>query len=326
MTCKLSLESLPASVAVTLSIINIIIALLALCGNSLVFIVVYRNKNLRTRSNCCLVSLASTDFFVGLALEPLFIMQLLSSEIALSCDVNAARRFFTAMLTGASMSTIALISYDRYVHVSKTVNYNEHMKKATTGIFIFLSWFLPLACTFFKYIGKDELVYSGSIFVYSVIMVIIIVVSYLKIMRSIKLKRASLQCTSGDNLNKQQERRQGERMLRTHERAAKAIAIIIVCFAIFIAPISVFHGLSAFMKVSSNAVLSKKSTMIFYAIAMTISKANSAINPFIYYSKMPDFKDTARKVFNQLSVGSSNDIVLMRSGNRDKTIKNLDIK
>ena len=312
MTCKLSIEALPASASITLSVVNMIIALLAICGNTVIFYIVYRNTNLRTRSNCCLISLAATDILVGLVLEPLFISQLLSSKAALNCNMNAARRFLTAMLTGASMSTIAVISYDRFIHLSKTVDYKKHMKKTTMAILISLSWLLPFASTFFKYIGKDELVYSGSIFAYSLIMVIIIVVSYLKIIGILKSRKKSLENKSSDAVTRQQEKRRQERQLRMQEKAAKAIATIIVCFAIFIAPISVFHGLSAITKISNKVKSSADNEknrwmIIFYAVAMTISKANSAINPFIYYYRIPEFKDTAKKVFNSISAAPNQD-------------------
>lgn len=304
MTCKVSLESLPTTAGIALSIINTVIGLLALCGNLIVFVIVYRNTKLRTRSNCLLISLATTDFLVGLVLEPIFVIQMLSSKLALNCDLNGTRRFLTATLTGASMGTIALISYDRYIHLSKTVNYNEHMKKTKVAALITMSWLLPFVCTFFKDIGKNELVYSGSIVAYSSIAVAIIVVSYVKIMQIIKAKKRTLKSMKNDMSDRQQEQRQEVRRIRGEERAAKAIATIMACFAIFIAPIAVYHGLSAIAKIQSMDVGDKSSLILFYAIAMTISKANSAVNPFIYYYRIPEFKETAKKVFESASIAS----------------------
>ena len=298
-----------------MSIINVIIGLLALIGNSLIFYIVHRNTTLRTRTICCLISLTTTDLLVGVALEPLFIMQLLSSRIAMNCHLNAARRFLTAMLTGASMSTIALISYDRFVHLSKTVNYDKHMTRGKVATLITFSWLLPITCTFFKYIGDNEVAYSASIFAYSLIMAVIILVSYSKIMQIIDLKKRSLREPSSDAINKRAEVRREERMLKTQERAAKAIRLIFVCFALFIVPIAMYHGIAIVSKISGGSRTSsgaeKNSWMIiFYAVAMTISMANSAINPIIYYCRIPEFRDTVKKVLNSISVSYDRDEIV----------------
>ena len=309
MTCKLSLKDLPSSAGIALGIINVVIGLMALFGNSLIFYIVHRHTTLRTRTICCLISLTTTDLLVGLALEPLFIMQLLSKTLAMDCHLNAVRRFLTAMLTGASMSTIALISYDRFVHLSKTINYDKHMTKRKVATLIALSWLLPISCTFIKYAGDNEVAYSGSIFGYSLIMAVIILVSYSKIMKIINIKKRSLRNPSSDAINVRAEARREGRMLQTQERAAKAIRLIFVCFALFIVPISMYHGIAIVSKISggtrSSSDAEKKRRMItFYAVAMTISMANSAINPIIYYCRIPEFRDTVRKVLNNFSVSS----------------------
>ena len=311
MTCKLNLKDLPASVGITLGIANIIIGLLAFSGNLFIFYIVIRNTSLRTRTVCCLISLTTTDFLVSLALEPLFIIQLLSSRLAINCELNATRRFLTAMLTGASMSTLAAISYDRFVHLSKTVNYEKHMTKTLMACLITLSWLLPFTSTFFKYIGEDELVYSASIFVYSLIMVSIILVSYAKIMKIIDSKRKSLSALASDTINRHAELRREQRLLRTQEKAAKAIRLIFLCFGLFIIPITAYHGIAIVSKMSagrsqhSESAEKRRWMIIVYAVAMTISMGNSAINPVIYYFRIPEFKDTAKKVINTISVTSN---------------------
>lgn len=296
MTCKQSLTNLSDSFRMIFGCINIIICLLSMFGNILIFIVIYRNTGLRTRSNCCLVSLAMTDFLVGIALEPLFIIQMFSSSLAENCTLNSVRRFLTALLTGASMGTIALISYDRFMHLSKTVNYSKYMTKLKVIILIALCWLLPLTNTFFKYIGKDEFVYSISIFIYATLMAVIIAVSYVKIMRIIKQKKRQLSKTRDKVTVKATHRSKEQRTLSTHERAAKAIAIIVAFFALSVAPISCYHGMSAIKKQKPSKNEVNNLYVIFYSVAMTISMANSIINPFIYYYRVPGFSETAKKV------------------------------
>ena len=216
------------------------------------------------------------------------------------------------------MSTIAVISYDRFVHVSKTVNYDKYMTKGVVATLLTFSWILPITCTFFKYIGENELVYSGSIFAYSLIMAVIILVSYAKIVRVIKLKRRSFLKRSSSAINKQCQMRREERMLRAQERAAKAIRLIFLCFGLFIVPITAYHGISAITKSSDDAKPSagmqkRRWLTLFYAVAMTISMANSAINPVIYYYRLPEFKSAAMRVLNTISLSSNHEEIVKGS-------------
>lgn len=194
------------------------------------------------------------------------------------------------------MGTIALISYDRFMHLSKTVNYSKYMTKLKVIILIALCWLLPLTNTFFKYIGKDEFVYSISIFIYATLMAVIIAVSYVKIMRIIKQKKRQLSKTRDKVTVKATHRSKEQRTLSTHERAAKAIAIIVAFFALSVAPISCYHGMSAIKKQKPSKNEVNNLYVIFYSVAMTISMANSIINPFIYYYRVPGFSETAKKV------------------------------
>ncbi len=306
MQCSQSLEGLSNVYRAIFGVLNIIIGLMALVGNLFIFIAIHKNRSLRTKSNCFLISLAMTDFLVGLVLEPIFVVQMFSASMAENCTLNIARRFFTALLTGSSMGTIAAISYDRFIHLSKTVLYNENMKMRKVVVIISACWILPLISTFLKHVGQMEAVYSACIFIYALLTICVILISYFSIIRIVKRKKSEMKDATNDgNMpGRNTSKRDEKRRLRTETRAAKAIAMVIIIYCITVLPISVYQGLTSVKVISATSI--DIGVRLFYSIALTISSANSIINPFIYYFRIPGFRETLKKavVFSSASVNS----------------------
>eukprot|EP00112_Aurelia_sp_Birch-Aquarium-sp1_P011947 Seg2508.4 transcript_id=Seg2508.4/GoldUCD/mRNA.D3Y31 product="putative trace amine-associated receptor 3" protein_id=Seg2508.4/GoldUCD/D3Y31 len=164
-SCYQSLE-IPTILAYMLAAVNILQGLASSIGNFIVFCIIIKFKILHTRSNVCLMSLATTDLLVGLVLEPLHIMQLSSAEYRSNCKMNTVRRFLAALFMGASIGSIAVVSYDRYMHLSKTLNYGLYMPKKKIACLLMMAWTVPLAIVFTRYISE---------FVYEVVIVVYIV-------------------------------------------------------------------------------------------------------------------------------------------------------
>ena len=304
MACIYSVEDLTEPTQIILSFFNTVIALLATLGNVSVCYVFLSNRSLRTRSNCYLISMAITDLLVGTVLEPLFIAQFASKELAKNCKLNATRRFTTAVLTGATMGTIAVISYDRFVHLSKTVHYNNYMGKTKVAVLIGITWVLPIISTFLRYIGDKEIVYSASIFVYALIMVAVTVFSYISIFKIVRKTRNQVFKEVSSNVTDHQQTGRLQRQSNTDWKVLKMVSIVVACFFIFVFPISIFHCKAASSKllakkdVTSNQDQPDNQMILFYSIAMTISMANSIVNPCIYYFRLPEFRRAARRTLD----------------------------
>ena len=304
MRCMNSLENLTETTRVVLIIFNVLIGVLATLCNSLAFYVFMSSHTLLTRSNSYLISMMMTDFLVGTVLEPLFIAQLASTETARSCHLNDTSRFITAILTGVTMGTIALISYDRFILLSKAVRYNLYIGNVKVAVLIALSWFLPFAITFCKYLDDEELVYCVVVFVYATIMVIITIISYYKIISTIRKKRKQICVHIAVGILQQPQIIDRRLNKNTNEKAIKMVSIVIACFLIFIAPISVFHGISASSKMlpniepASNMEVPNRQMILFYSVAMTVSMAGSIANPFVYYYRLPQFRKITKRKLN----------------------------
>ena len=286
-----------------LGIVNSLQGLADIIGNLFVFYIVLKNKRLRTRSNACLMSLAITDFAVGLILEPMHVMQFFSDSYRNNCGFNTVRRFLATLFMGASIGSIAVVSYDRYMHLSKTVNYRQHMSKRKIAFLLILSWLVPLIVPGFRF--TSEAAYKIMIIIYIVSMLAIMITCYVVIIRIVKKRENVLKSANNFDKSKAME-------IKSHIRAAKAIALIIAIFLLSYAPLAFYHAITAISSFSSSSsIISASARETGYAVLMTIGMANSAVNPVIYYLRIPEFKKSFKRylkfLFPMLRETVSND-------------------
>ena len=112
------------------------ICILAIAGNTCMWIIVIRNKDLRTVTNSFLLTLASADLMVSVINMPVTILTIFRGEWVFSDD--ACRVFgFTNMLTlVASVLSLCNISINRYIMVCKPTKFKNVYTKRNAVIMI----------------------------------------------------------------------------------------------------------------------------------------------------------------------------------------------
>eukprot|EP00112_Aurelia_sp_Birch-Aquarium-sp1_P025248 Seg831.1 transcript_id=Seg831.1/GoldUCD/mRNA.D3Y31 product=Melanopsin protein_id=Seg831.1/GoldUCD/D3Y31 len=308
--CSNNFATLPSSLSTFFGVTNTLIGSVSFLGNIVIFYVFLKERRLRNRSSFCLLSLAMSDWLVGAALEPLFIAQLFVRSVRDNCGLNNVRRFFTAMLMGASMSSIALISYDRYIHLSKTTHYNLHMTKRKLCILIFLCWTLPGLSPLFNSINEGHGIFSGMIFVYTFAMLFVITGSYFMILKIVKQKEVQVLKSGSESNGNDETQRTQQKLSAGRLRVAKAISFVILCFVMSNAPLVAYLAIVAAGTLSGKQLLDTEQFDILYCTIITISLANSTINPVIYYFRIPGFKEALLRRLrirknNKVSFGST---------------------
>ena len=74
-----STPSIPTGIAVSLSTLNIFLSIIASLGNALILVALHKETSLHPPTKRLFRCLAITDLFVGIILQPLFTISLLSS-------------------------------------------------------------------------------------------------------------------------------------------------------------------------------------------------------------------------------------------------------
>uniref|UniRef100_A0A672TV25 G-protein coupled receptors family 1 profile domain-containing protein n=2 Tax=Strigops habroptila TaxID=2489341 RepID=A0A672TV25_STRHB len=133
-------------VLVLLAFLMVLLALVTILGNALVILAFITDGSLRHRSNYYFLNLAISDFAVGAFCIPLYIPYALTGTWHLGRGLCKTWLVMDYLLCTASVFNIVLISYDRFLSVTKAVSYraqqgttsNPVIKMVAIWVFAFL--------------------------------------------------------------------------------------------------------------------------------------------------------------------------------------------
>ncbi|XP_043921753.1 histamine H3 receptor-like [Protopterus annectens] len=121
--------------------------LITIVGNGFVFLVFIVDKRLRTHSNFFLLNLAVCDFFVGAFSVPVYTPYLLTGRWPFGRVFCKLWLVIDSLLCVASVFNIVLISYDRFLSVTKAVAYRAQQQFLTQSFVKMIAvWVLSFFC------------------------------------------------------------------------------------------------------------------------------------------------------------------------------------
>ena len=135
-----------------------------------------------------LILLTTTGLLVGLTIAPLQAAELLVPGLHRNCAVDQARRILSAILVEASTFTIAAISYDRYVRLTRLNNYKLHMTRRKINILIIASWLIPVCLPVLRYVDETETIYITACASIMIVVLITIIIFYVILLSTLKRK------------------------------------------------------------------------------------------------------------------------------------------
>ncbi|KAL8615708.1 hypothetical protein ACOMHN_007461 [Nucella lapillus] len=138
------------------SIIITVVILIIVVGNFLVMWAIVRDKNLKGTQNYFIGSLALADFLLGLCIVPFSLANELMGYWyfgTVFCEVWKAT---DVLLCTASISSLCLISLDRYWSITKAIHYSRQRTPKRAAIMIFIVWFVSAAICIPPLIGWNQ--------------------------------------------------------------------------------------------------------------------------------------------------------------------------
>ncbi|XP_017291732.1 trace amine-associated receptor 13c-like [Kryptolebias marmoratus] len=142
--------------AVLLNIVLSLISLITAVLNLLIIISVFHFRQLHTPTNVLILSLAVSDFLVGLLLMPLEIYKKFTCWGNIMCSFYG---YLIAHIVSASVGNIILISVDRYVAICQPLHYHTRITMARVKCCVCLCW---ICAGFYRiFYLKNELVEPG---------------------------------------------------------------------------------------------------------------------------------------------------------------------
>uniref|UniRef100_UPI0037E8C301 trace amine-associated receptor 13c-like n=1 Tax=Semicossyphus pulcher TaxID=241346 RepID=UPI0037E8C301 len=289
----------PHSVALLAYFILSTISVLTATLNLLVIVSISHYRQLHTPTNLLLLSLAVSDFSVGLLM--VFQILLLSGCWFFGDLVCAFYYVLDYTLTSASIGTMVLISIDRYVAVCYPLRYSTIITQRIVEICVCICWLCSLifhcvrlkenlkelgrynSCVgecliVFDYVaGLIDLVLSFlgpvTVIVVLYIRVFVVAVSQARTMRT-HIKTITLQCSVGVTA------------MKSEMKAARTLGVVVVVFIICVCPYFcvALTGQETVLSLSTAAFIIN----LFYF--------NSCLNPLIYAFFYPWFRKTIKLI------------------------------
>ncbi|XP_048579737.1 dopamine receptor 3-like [Nematostella vectensis] len=248
--------------------INVLSGLVAVVGNSLVLITLYRTSRLHTMSNIFLASLAASDFVVGAVGNPLNIIR----------EANAFAWIYLQLVPALNISALTV---DRYTAISRPLRYAQLVTKTTALVAIAFIWVSPVLVCLPTVLTGDSYYRQIIVILSFFFPFVVIIVCYTEITRASHRQLSRISATTPAPLSSGST----PNSIRNDKKAAKTFALITVVFLLSFAP-----------HMAGNIIIiveGKPKYMGWLDVFMFLS---SALNPIIYASRNASF----RRAFMQL--------------------------
>ncbi|XP_030614948.1 trace amine-associated receptor 13c-like [Archocentrus centrarchus] len=286
------------SKAVLLNIVLSFISLITAALNLLVIISASHFRQLHTPSNILLLSLAVSDFLVGLLLMPLEIIRNTACWVLgdLMCSVYLC---LTNNIVCASIGNIVLLSVDRYVAICDPLHYPTRITVVRVKLSVCLCWFYSTVYSvlYTKDIliepGRYNSCYGECVFVinyvaglfelilFFIVPVSVIIVLYMRVfVVAVSQARAMRSHVTAVTLQ-----RSLNQTNRSELKAARTLGVLVV---VFLASFCPYYCYSLVNENVANDPSVSFVVMIFYF--------NSCLNPLIYSLFCPWFRNAVKLI------------------------------
>ncbi|XP_070771067.1 trace amine-associated receptor 13c-like [Enoplosus armatus] len=275
------------------------ISLLTATLNLLVIISISHYKQLHTPTNLLLLSLAVSDFLVGLLM--FFQIVLIDGCWFLGDLTCTLYHVFDYIITSASIGTMVLISVDRYVAICDPLHYSTKVTQTRVRICVCLCWMCSALCH--SLLLKDNLEQPGrytsctgecvvvidyiagladlllsfigpvTVIIVLYMRVFVVAVSQARAMRS-HITAVTLQCSVKVTAKK------------SEMKAARTLGVVIAVFLICVCP---YFGVAL---TGQDTLLNASSA----AFVICLFYFNSCLNPVIYAFFYPWFRKSIKLI------------------------------
>ncbi|XP_066533464.1 trace amine-associated receptor 13c-like [Hoplias malabaricus] len=285
-------RSVSTAVYVLLYVSAAAVVLLTVCGNLLIIISVCHFKQLHTPTNMLILSLAVSDFLVGVFVIPVSLIWMIETCWIFNTVYCVCFILTSYFVTNTSIFNVALIAVDRYFALSNPFLYTKAVSVNTMCFVVASNWFTVLfynlALQYFNgyytnvemcpgecFLVLDE-VWSLVDLLLSFVFPLTLIVLFYVLVFVIARKHA----TAIRGLKTQTRSKIMTESMKSERKAAKVLSILVSVFLSCLFPYFIYTVLGKAIEIDVGTF--QKVLMLVYL--------NSAINPVIYALFYPWFR------------------------------------
>ena len=271
--------------------LRIIISLATVLGNGFVIFLITTRKSLQVTCNWFVLSLAISDFCVGLVITPTG----LTCAYWARCDWRLELVFYNFLLSASTLNLWAM-TFDRYNAIVCPFKYITLMTAKRTLILISLPWITILLASFIRlsWLYDDDprttvdtyyrVVIDLWLGVFTCILLLVIYVKILIIIRKHSRQLASLRAQLSFNTSSRIAYRNKQERLSAKILGA-VISLFVACYFINI-----------YVSFCSNFKLCSPPSNVYIASILMVH-ANGAVNFLVYALLKKDFRTELRRLY-----------------------------
>lgn len=282
--------------------------------NGGVILLISCNSHLRKTSNIILVSLAVSDFLVGLVGIPL----LVTCNSTFSISICLSSTIFFSFIALSTISHIVVMTCDRYVYIIWAMRYHNFVNRSRVLAVLGFIWFLSLtACVRISWTWQVNIKTSEEdmakvkeqdkvyLFIqFTVFFAFPLAVMTLLDTRMLLLLRQQYQRIMKENLPA--EYRSSENKFQKRQR--KVVSICVFLLILYVTCWLPYFILDVMQLYAENVkMLPKVPLLVIYYLRL----CTPLVNPLLYTLRKPDLKKVVKslafKIFNRLRSGNSSE-------------------
>ena len=272
-------SSLFQGISLASSVIVAFCSPVALVGNALVLVAIWRNPSHRTPFYVLLAGLAFTDLFTGLFTQPMHVAFEVAclqnaKEIYESIPLILVGSFLGSYFIGLTLIFITLMSIERWLHMTRR---SLLTVRRICFIVAVISAFLMI--TSVMLVVRVLQILSAMSFLFFFFCVIITSVSYFKVYRIIRRQQQQVQANEAASQNFGRQAID----LAKYKKSVFSILYILGVFYISYIPILVIGGLFMFF-MSDELEMGRNVCTLFLLMS-------SSVNPLIYIWRMNEIRN-----------------------------------
>ncbi|XP_078374353.1 uncharacterized protein LOC144657867 [Oculina patagonica] len=268
-------------------VVTSLLAPMAVVGNALILVAIWKKPSLRTPSYVLLAGLAFTDFCTGLLSQPFFVLfqlAVLSGNRKIACIAGVITQYVGNYFSSLTVIVMTIIAVERWLHMSRRSLLTVRRVVIIYIIFAFLQTAV-FACYMYIWYYMNEFlgVYSVTFCLCAAICFVITVVAYFKVFQIIRHHQNQVQ-TNQNAID-----------IDKYRKSVFTIFYILVIFLLSYVPylccLLVFSIMDKFGTKSSSAAMNVCATVLF---------SSSFVNPLLYYWRIKEIRVSIRSIIRNL--------------------------
>ena len=294
------ISSAPGGVSIFLAALNIVLAIVATLGNSLLLIALRKVMSIYPPTKLFFRSLAVTDLFAGLIVQPMYSITLIPgiSHKNLMYYSIQVTGISGSILCTVSILTSTAISVDRLLALLLGLRYKQVVTLKRARAVVGCIWLLSCSMGGWRYSNWGAEASKFTLFVLMLLSLIISICSYTKIYLYLQNQQAQLHAKKHREIHQEPTSNGGEGRLNMerYKKLVSSIAWVQLALLLCFIPFTVGSMLFTHRKLTGVAT-----GIAHFCVSIPYVLFNPALNPILYCWKIREVKQAMKETVRKLN-------------------------